>query len=340
MPNVELPQAEFKVCMLGDTNVGKTSLVLRFAEGYYRASGTSATVGAFFITKRIQTSDGITCKVQIWDTAGQPQFRPMAPMYYKSAAAVIVCYDATNRRSYEVMTKWLNELRESAKAGNIVIAIASTKSDLITDNSYNNIDSNGNTSELQEHQQSSPSAGANENNKIIPKEEVEALAASIGAIFIDTSAKNNSNVNHLFQQVAERVLYVRECAKSNGFTGENGIPVTPGACVDDNGKIYKPNGNNFTNNTNNGKYQDERYTPTRGGPGFSNGDQYETSLLKDQPHSNSHSNGRTPTKHSGNNEIGDDELITRGMCGSPFLECGASSDLRGNETSSGFCTIS
>lgn len=71
MPHVELPQAELKVVMLGDTNVGKTSLVLRFAEGYYRDEGRSATVGAFFITKRIQTSSGITCKVQIWDTAGQ-----------------------------------------------------------------------------------------------------------------------------------------------------------------------------------------------------------------------------------------------------------------------------
>ena len=100
--------------MLGDTNAGKTSLVLRFAEGYYRDSGRDATVGAFFITKRIQTSNGITCKVQIWDTAGQPQFRPMAPMYYKNAAATIVCYDITCRRSYQVMREWVKELHEAA----------------------------------------------------------------------------------------------------------------------------------------------------------------------------------------------------------------------------------
>jgi GTPase SAR1 family protein len=52
MPHVELPQAEFKVVMLGETNTGKTSLVLRFAEGYFRESGRNATVGAFFVTKR------------------------------------------------------------------------------------------------------------------------------------------------------------------------------------------------------------------------------------------------------------------------------------------------
>jgi GTPase SAR1 family protein len=52
MPHVELPQAEFKVVMLGDTFTGKTSLVVRFVEGYFRESGRSATVGAFFVTKR------------------------------------------------------------------------------------------------------------------------------------------------------------------------------------------------------------------------------------------------------------------------------------------------
>jgi len=99
--------------MLGDTSAGKTSLVLRFAEGYYRDAPRSATVGAFFITKRIQTSNGITCKIQIWDTAGQAQFRPMAPMYYRNAAAAIICYDVTSAHSYKVMTEWLDELHRT-----------------------------------------------------------------------------------------------------------------------------------------------------------------------------------------------------------------------------------
>lgn len=334
MPNVELPQAEFKVCMLGDTNVGKTSLVLRFAEGYYRDSGRSATVGAFFITKRIQTSDGITCKVQIWDTAGQPQFRPMAPMYYKSAAAAIVCYDVTNPGSYDIMTQWLNELHQAATAGNIVIAIAATKSDLIIDNNGDILDS-----QQQQQQQTSAMADSNKKRKIIQKEEVEALAASIGAIYMDTSAKNNSNVNNLFQLVAERVLYVRECAKNNGVTGENGIPVTPGACVDNNGMVFKQVNNNVANKTNNGNYRDERSTPTRSRPGDNNGDNYEASSLMDEPdyHGNNDNPGRTPTKRSVNDEKGVDEGIARAVCGSPFLECGITSNR--SDSSNGACTI-
>jgi len=99
--------------LLGDSTSGKTSLVLRFAEGYYRDIQRPATVGAFFITKRIQTAQKITCKIQIWDTAGQAQFRPMAPMYYKNASAAIVCYDVNSEKSYNVMREWLDELHRN-----------------------------------------------------------------------------------------------------------------------------------------------------------------------------------------------------------------------------------
>lgn len=217
MPHVELPQAEFKVVMLGDTNAGKTSLVLRFAEGYYRDGARSSTVGAFFITKRIQTSGGITCKIQIWDTAGQKQFRAMAPMYYRNAAAAIVCYDVTSQKSYKIMKEWLDELHRNVPAGSIVIAIAGTKTDL----TYTAL-----------------------SDTLVPTIDAEQLAASLGAIFVDTSAKTNSNVNDLFQRVAERVLQFRENARREGTdangsgAGYGGIPVTPGASIE-NGKVVK-----------------------------------------------------------------------------------------------------
>eukprot|EP00587_Corethron_hystrix_P007300 CAMPEP_0113309036 /NCGR_PEP_ID=MMETSP0010_2-20120614/7245_1 /TAXON_ID=216773 ORGANISM="Corethron hystrix, Strain 308" /NCGR_SAMPLE_ID=MMETSP0010_2 /ASSEMBLY_ACC=CAM_ASM_000155 /LENGTH=244 /DNA_ID=CAMNT_0000164217 /DNA_START=123 /DNA_END=858 /DNA_ORIENTATION=+ /assembly_acc=CAM_ASM_000155 len=181
MPHVELPQAEFKVVMLGDTNAGKTSLVLRFAEGYYREK-TASTVGAFFITKRIQTPSGITCKIQIWDTAGQEQFRAMAPMYYRTAAAAIVCYDVASRRSFDVLREWLDELRCNLGGTSIVIAIAATKADLRA-------------------------------RAEVARTEAEALARELDAIYVDTSAKENIGVDKVFRKVAERVLFVRERAR-------------------------------------------------------------------------------------------------------------------------------
>lgn len=219
MPHVELPQAEFKIAMLGDTHTGKTSLVLRFAEGYYRDAPRSSTVGAFFITKRLQTSNGITCKIQIWDTAGQKQYRPMAPMYYKTAAAAIVCFDAVSYESFAIMRDWLDELHRNINAGSIVIAIAATKCDL------------------------QPVA------KIL--KEAEDLAQAVGAIFVDTSAKLNYRVNDLFQKVAERVLRFRD-------TNNVSLPIQNGACVNEYGQVIKHNNNGFVhcNNDDDDDYHD------------------------------------------------------------------------------------
>jgi len=202
MPHVELPQAEFKVALLGDTNAGKTSLVLRFAEGYYCNAPRSSTVGAFFITKRIQTSNGITCKIQIWDTAGQAKFRPMAPMYYRNAAAAIICYDVTSAHSYKVMREWLDELHRNVPAGSIVIAIAATKCDL---------------------------PGAENIEPVVSFSEAKELAQTLGAIYVDTSAKENTGVIDLFQKVAERVLRFHKSG--------SGLPVTPGASINKKGEV-------------------------------------------------------------------------------------------------------
>lgn len=167
--------------MLGDTCTGKTSLVLRFAEGYYRESGRSATVGAFFITKRL-TVQGLTCKIQIWDTAGQEQFKKLAPMYYKNAAAAVICYDVSSPKSFDTLRYWVNELQTNVPADGIVIALCATKGDLIN----------------------------------TPEETVkaEALAAEIGALFMCTSAKDNMNVSELFQKVTERVLHLQQNEES------------------------------------------------------------------------------------------------------------------------------
>lgn len=163
--------------MLGDTFTGKTSLVLRFAEGYYRESGRSATVGAFFITKRL-TVQGLTCKVQIWDTAGQEQYKKLVPMYYKNAAAAIVCYDVTSPTSFETLKYWVNELKTNLPVGGIVLALCATKCDLEN-----------------EHSDTS---------------QAEAFAKQSGAMFLRTSAKENYNVNELFEKVAAKVLQIQQ----------------------------------------------------------------------------------------------------------------------------------
>lgn len=100
---------EIKVVVLGDKGVGKTALALRFVEGNFSARYQS-TIGAFFLSKRVTSSDGTICKLQIWDTAGQERFRAMAPMYYRNASAAIICFDITNEESFNRMKDWVSEL--------------------------------------------------------------------------------------------------------------------------------------------------------------------------------------------------------------------------------------
>lgn len=234
--------------MLGDTNVGKTSLVLRFAEGYYRESSRQPTVGAFFITKRVQTSAGITCKVQIWDTAGQRQYRKMLPMYYKTAAAAIVCFDVTNAESWYAAKEWVDELKVSNENGDIVLAIVATKTDLLYSDDNN---------DHQEGEQETPARDNPESNTLqiqtetTPRKmtlsplhesilkESKDLSLALDAIFVDTSSRNDENVDLLFQKVAEKVLLVKERNADSTSGMQGNIPVASGASVDALGRVVK-----------------------------------------------------------------------------------------------------
>jgi small GTP-binding protein len=196
MPHVELPQAEFKVVLLGDTNTGKTSLALRFVEGYYKDGGTSSTVGAFFLTKRITLHQTTSCKLLLWDTAGQAQFQKLAKTYYQQAAAAILTYDVSQPQSLHRLRGFLAEAEQNTTGRRMVFAIVACKTDL--DKSLHH-----------------PGL----------QEEAATLAAAHGALYIATSAKMNEGVQSLFEQTAERVLqYKKEADAGMGLP----IPVAVG----------------------------------------------------------------------------------------------------------------
>ena len=90
--------------------MGKSSLVTRFAEGYYRDSSRPPTIAATFVSKTIPTSHGVSTKVQIWDTAGSPAFRAASSSFVEGSDAVIICYDVSNRESLASMKVRLDEI--------------------------------------------------------------------------------------------------------------------------------------------------------------------------------------------------------------------------------------
>ena len=101
----------FKVLIIGDSAVGKTSLMNRFAENMFVATYIS-TIGVDFKLKNIVV-DGQRVKLQIWDTAGQERFRTICASYYRGTHGIIVVYDVTNPESFAHVKHWLEEIERN-----------------------------------------------------------------------------------------------------------------------------------------------------------------------------------------------------------------------------------
>eukprot|EP00298_Acanthocystis_sp_HF-20_P001551 c11960_g1_i1.p1 GENE.c11960_g1_i1~~c11960_g1_i1.p1 ORF type:complete len:202 (-),score=78.50 c11960_g1_i1:90-695(-) len=162
---------QFKLVLLGDSAVGKSSLVLRFVRGQFFECQES-TIGAAFLTQTVALND-MTVKFEIWDTAGQERYHSLAPMYYRGAAAAIVVYDITNIDTFNRAKQWVKELQRQGNS-NIVIALAGNKLDLSS-------------------------------KRKVETQEAQAYADENGIMFMETSAKSAHNVNELFVAIAKKL---------------------------------------------------------------------------------------------------------------------------------------
>jgi len=179
---------DVKVCLLGESGVGKSSIVMRFVADKFK-NALESTIGASFMTKTILV-DGSTFKFQIWDTAGQEKYRALAPMYYRGSAAAIIVYDVTRESSFQAVKSWVHELQRHGPA-KIVIAIAGNKCDL-------------------------------EDLREVREKDAQEYAKDIGAIFCETSAMTAVNVAELFDAIA-RLLPPEDLTLSNNHPNANTI---------------------------------------------------------------------------------------------------------------------
>jgi len=176
-----MTDVRIKLVLLGDTQVGKSSIVVRYAKNEFDQY-RYPTIGATFLTQKVELQDYIA-RFQIWDTAGQEKYKSLAPLYYKGAQAALVVYDITNRESFDNALKWVTELKETEGA-HVVIGLAGNKLDL-------------------------------EGRRKVQKVEAQNLAEKQGFIFQETSAKTGENIQDIFRLIAEKVPRSQEGDQEN-----------------------------------------------------------------------------------------------------------------------------
>ncbi|CAI9783976.1 unnamed protein product [Fraxinus pennsylvanica] len=164
----------FKIVLIGDSAVGKSNLLARFARDEFYPNSKS-TIGVEFQTQKMEIN-GKEVKAQIWDTAGQERFRAVTSAYYRGAVGALLVYDISQRRTFDSIGRWLNELQTHSDM-NVVTILVGNKSDL-------------------------------KDAREVTTAEGKHLAEAQGLFFIETSALDSSNVAVAFQTVVKEIFNI------------------------------------------------------------------------------------------------------------------------------------
>ncbi|KAM4046205.1 ras-related protein Rab-42 [Anomaloglossus baeobatrachus] len=165
---------QFRVLLLGDSGVGKTSLLRRYTEEEFTDT-TGPTVGVDFCSRIEEPEAGVKVRLQFWDTAGQERYRAVTRSYYRNAACVILLFDLTAHKTFESIQNWHQEVKERAQPHPLLFLLLGTKSDI--------------------HEKRS-----------VPREAAQGLADSIRAPYLETSARTGSNVSAALSLLCRELL--------------------------------------------------------------------------------------------------------------------------------------
>jgi len=161
-----------KVLLVGDIATGKTSIVTRFVDNTFYID-YSSTIGVDFNVKRMNILDK-NFKLQIWNTAGDKRFRTIITSYYRGKNCVIITFDTTNKNSFHNISQWIREVKNYS-SDDVDIILVGTKTDLI-------------------------------DKRIITYKEAKEYADRLGLVYVETSSRNNLNIEKLFNLLCTRQL--------------------------------------------------------------------------------------------------------------------------------------
>ena len=181
MAEIEEYEMMVKVILIGDSGVGKTNIMSKFLKNQFMEE-SKATIGVEFGSK-LFNHEGHKIKAQIWDTAGQEKYKAITGAYYKGSKGALVVYDITQKKTFENIEKWVNDLKVAGDPKITIILI-------------------GNKSDLEDKRQ-------------VLKDQGEEKARSFGCAFLETSAYSGDNIEKAFNLMIKEI-YEKFSSDSTG----------------------------------------------------------------------------------------------------------------------------
>lgn len=170
-PSLEILNLKTTLVLLGEANVGKTSIVRRITKGTFD-NYSESTIGAAF-NSYVRKYGKRIVKFEIWDTAGQERYRSITPLYYRNATSAFLVYDITSKDSFEITKTYLRELKSYNTIVPVIILV-------------------GNKCDL-------------EHKRKVTRKEGKKFAEDNGIFFCEISAKTSINTEHIFELVAKNI---------------------------------------------------------------------------------------------------------------------------------------
>ena len=188
-------EAKYKILILGDSKVGKSCFLTRYADNTYKEDYLS-TIGMDYKIKNYELEDGRIIKLYIWDTAGQDKFRSITSNFYKGADGIILIYDITDRKTFNSVRNWINNIQEEAP-DKVALVLAGNKVD-------------------------------DEKNREVQESQGKKIADEYSLPFFECSAKSDINVTQTFDALIKKVVQINpknkegQKLKQNRNNGNNG----------------------------------------------------------------------------------------------------------------------